>query len=168
MCRGLLVVFALLAGSCTNPFAPGTADGNVLDDILGDPTTLDGFYTRFQNAYQLRDSSLYGPLIDPAFRFTYRDPELNTDISWGRTEELYSTTRLFESARDIQLQWNQVIERFENGDRTQAQVFRRFNLYVVLNDASSYRTDGATNFILTRADSTAPWRLVAWRDESEI
>ncbi len=154
--------------SCTNPFAPKILEGDVLDDLLGDPTTIEGFYIRFQNAYQLRDTTLYGPLIHPNFTFTYRDPEQNVDITWGRSQEMSSTSRLFQSSRDIQLQWNNIITQFMNSERTQSQIIRRFNLVVVLDGSEIFRTDGSTNFVLTRADTTSTWQILSWRDESDI
>lgn len=158
----------LMITACMNPFSPGLADGDLFDDILGNPVTIDGFYTRFQNAYQLRDTTLYGPLIHPNFLFTYRDADLNVDVSWGRTEDLNSTARLFNSSRDIQLQWNNIISRFENDTKTEAQVIRRFNLMIRLVDNQTFRTDGATNFRLIRTDSTQAWQLLSWRDESDL
>lgn len=167
--RAWVVIGAVvILAACVNPFTPGLADGDILDDILGNPTTIDGFYTRFQNAYQLRDTTLYGPLIHPNFLFTHRDADLNVDVTWGRTEDLNSTARLFASSRDIQLQWNNIISRFENEDATQAQVIRRFNLMVRLTDNQTFRTDGATNFRLIRTDSTQAWQLLSWRDESDL
>ena len=158
----------LILAACTNPFAPEELEGDILDELLGDPTTIEGFYVRFQNAYQLRDTTLYGPLIHPNFTFTYRDPEQNVDITWGRSQEMSSTSRLFQSSRDIQLQWNNIITQFNNMDKTQSQIIRRFSLVVVLDGADIFRTDGATNFVLTRADSTSTWQILSWRDESEI
>jgi hypothetical protein len=111
---------------------------------------------------------LYGPLIAPDFIFTYRDAELNVDVSWGRAEELNTTARLFSTSRDIQLQWNNISSFFQNEPKTRAQVIRRFNLMVMLDESTVYRTDGATNFILTREDSTRAWQLQSWRDESEL
>jgi len=159
---------AVTLAACVNPFTPGLADGDILDDILGNPTTIEGFYTRFQNAYQFRDTTLYGPLIHTNFLFTYRDADLNVDVTWGRTEDLNSTARLFASSRDIQLQWNNIITRFENADNTEAQVIRRFNLSVRLTDNQTFRTDGATHFRLIRTDSTQAWQLLSWRDESDL
>lgn len=154
--------------SCTNPFAPRELKGDIFDNLLGDPTTIEGFYTRFQNAYQLRDTTLYGPLIHPEFIFTYRDQEQNVDVSWGRTEEMITTSRLFQRSRDIQLQWNNIVFEQTNTTGTQAQIVRRFNLLILLDGTDSFRTDGSTNFVLTRSDSTSSWQIISWRDESEI
>jgi hypothetical protein len=158
----------LLTGGCANPFAPGLEAGDPFDALLGDPRSLDGFYLRFQNAYQFRDTTLYGPLIDPEFMFTYRDFEQNVDISWGRPAELNSTWRLFNQSQDLQLQWNNLVSSSVNPEKTEAVLLRRFNLGVVLNAAENYRTDGVAGFILRREDSTMAWRLYRWRDESNL
>lgn len=163
------VCVLLFAGAgCWNPFAPGVEEGDFFDNFLGDPTTVDGFFTRFQNAYQLRDTTLYGPLIAPNFTFTYRDYDNNVDISWGRTEEMSSTYRLFINSVDIRIQWNNIISQELNNDKTRGQVIRRFDLSVVLEGSDLIRTDGAVNFILDRPDSTEPWQLETWRDESDL
>ncbi len=163
---GLLAVFA--AAGCANPFAPGLEAGDPFDALLGDPRTVDGFYLRFQNAYQFRDTTLYGPLIDPEFMFTYRDFEQNIDISWGRPAELNGTWRLFNQSQDLQLQWNNLVSSSLNPEKTEAILLRRFNLGVVLNATENYRTDGVAGFILRREDSTMAWRLYRWRDESNL
>ncbi len=154
--------------SCINPFAPGAIEGDGLDDLLGNPATLEGFYTRFQYAYQFRDTTLYGPLLHPNFTFTYRDPEQNVDVTWGRSEEMSATSRMFQRSRDIQLQWNNIIFQSPEPDGTRNQIVRRFNLTILLDGADIFRTDGATNFVLTRPDSTANWQILSWRDESEL
>ncbi len=164
----LIFCVALVLQSCTNPFAPRELKGDILDNLLGDPSTVEGFYTRFQNAYQLRDTSLYGPLIHTQFTFTFRDPEQNVDVSWGRAEEMNTTSRMFQRSRDIQLQWNNVVFEQGNVAQTQLQVVRRFNLLILLDGAEVYRTDGSTNFILSRSDTTSNWQILSWRDESEI
>ncbi len=169
----ILVVFVSMVlgiglAGCINPFAPGVADGDPLDDILGDPSTIEGFFVRFQNAYQLRDTTLYGPLIHPDFTFTYRDYDNNVDITWFRNDEMSSTYRLFINSQDIRIQWNNIISLDQNVEATQAQVIRRFDLTVILDAADVIRTDGAVNFIMTRPDSTENWQLLSWRDESDL
>ncbi len=163
-----LAVLALVGLGCWNPFAPGAEEGDPFETLLGDPSTIEGFFTRFQNAYQLRDTTLYGPLIASDFTFTYRDYDNNVDISWGRSEEMSSTYRLFINSRDIRIQWNNIISQDVNADKDRAQVIRRFDLTVVLEAADLIRTDGAVNFILAREDSTDNWQLRSWRDESDL
>jgi hypothetical protein len=154
--------------SCSNPFAPAYKEGDLLENLLGDPSTVEGFFTRFKSSYQLRDTTLYGPLIHPDFEFFYRDYEQNIDINWGRVEELNSTGNLFQFARDIDLNWNNIITRAENTDKTESLVIRRFELVVVLEGSEVIRTDGSANFLLIRPDSLQTWQVIRWRDQSEL
>jgi hypothetical protein len=164
----IVAVFAVGVAGCLNPFAPGVEEGDPFTDLLGDPSTIEGFFVRFQNAYQLRDTTLYGPLIHPNFTFTFRDYDNNVDISWSRVEEMSSTYRLFINSQDIRIQWNNIISQNINAERDRAQIIRRFDLTVILDASDVIRTDGAVNFVMTRADSTENWQLFSWRDESDL
>lgn len=162
-----LLLIPFLAG-CINPFAPEELEGDPVADLLGDPSTIQGFYTRFQKAYELRDTSLYGPLIHSDFTFTFRDDNRNVDRSWGRSEEMSNTYNMFSLSYDITLRWNNITQEIIGEDKTEGQVIRRFNLTVVRTPGETYRADGSASFRLTRPDSTADWRLISWRDESDI
>ena len=164
----LIMVIVIVVSSCINPFAPRVDESNLFDELLGNPKTIDGFYIRFQNAYQFRDTTLYGPLIDPDFNFIFRDNDRNLDVTWSRAEDLNSTYNLFIQSQDIQLSWNNIVLQSVNPEMTRAQIVRRFNLLVVINSNDIIRTDGSANFVLARADSTLPWKLLQWRDESEL
>ncbi len=164
----LILCCGMALAACLNPFAPDVEKSDLFDELLGNPKTIDGFYLRFQNAYQLRDTTLYGPLIDPNFSFIFRDFDRNVDVTWSRSEDLNSTYNLFVQSQDIQLQWNNIVLQSTNTEGTRSQVVRRFNLLVVINSNDIIRTDGSANFILARADSTQPWKLLQWRDESEL
>ncbi len=162
----LITVCAAVA-SC-NPFAPALEEGDPFADLLGDPTTVDGFFTNFRFAYELRDVSLYEPLLDSAFVFVYRDFDAQVDRQWGFAEDLAITGRLFRSAAFIELKWNQIIARDVTDGARRARVIRSFNLTVGIDGADVFRGDGNVNFLLTRPDSISAWRLVRWRDESEL
>lgn len=170
----MLAALPFLTAACINPFAPGELEGDPIADLLGDPSTIEGFYTRFQKSYELRDTSLYGPLIHPEFTFTFRDYERNVDITWSRSEEMNSTYNMFSRSYDISLRWNNIIDQFQvdtPNDSAQESilVIRRFNLTVVLSPSEpALRSDGSASFLLTRPDENANWRLVSWRDESDI
>lgn len=157
----------LLAAGC-NPFAPELEEGNAFGDLLGDPATVDGFFTNFQNAYELRDISLYEPLLDSGFVFVYYDFEAQVDREWRFSQELESTRRLFQNASLIRLRWNQVLSQEVTDEQRQARVVRSFNLVINLETGDAFRGDGNVNFLLVRPDSTAPWMLRRWRDESEF
>ena len=165
--RLFLLVLPFLSG-CINPFAPDKLEGDPVADLLGDPTTIEGFYTRFQKSYELRDTSLYGPLIHSDFTFTFRDDNRNVDITWGRSEEMNSTYNMFSHSYDITLRWNNITQKIINDNQTEGQIIRRFNLTVMVTPSEIYRTDGSANFRLARPDSISGWRLISWRDESDI
>ncbi len=170
----IILLLPFLAAGCINPFAPGELEGDPIADLLGDPSTIEGFYTRFQKSYELRDTSLYGPLIHPEFTFTFRDDDRNVDITWGRSEEMNSTYNMFSQSYDISLRWNNIIDEFSLNARDDSEaesmlIIRRFNLTVVISPSEPpFRSDGSASFVLTRPDENANWRLVSWRDESDI
>ncbi|MEL6135387.1 MAG: hypothetical protein AAFR59_18670, partial [Bacteroidota bacterium] len=60
----IIIICSLIsAGACfsCNPFAPAyDPDGLSQVNILGDPRSIDGYFKRFKNAYELRDTTLYG------------------------------------------------------------------------------------------------------------
>ncbi len=161
-----LVVAAWLA-AC-NPFAPALEEGSAFGDLLGDPTTVDGFFTNFRNAYELRDLSLYEPLLDSQFVFAWRDYDAQIDREWGFAEDLETTRRLFANSALIRLQWSQVLSQDELEPKTRMRIIRSFNLTITLESGDVFRGDGNVNFTLARRDSTRAWRLVRWRDESEF
>lgn len=159
---------ALFFAAGCNPFAPALEEGDPFGDLLGDPTTIEGFFTNFRNAYELRDLSLYEPLLDSSFIFIYYDFDAQVEREWGFAQELESTRRLFENATLISLRWNQIISRSELDDGLTARIVRPFNLTITLEGGEAFRGDGNVNFQLTRSDTTASWKLLRWRDESEF
>lgn len=162
----LLLLIAL--GTACNPFAPALEEGNPFADLLGDPSTIDGFFTNFRNAYELRDLSLYEPLLDSSFVFIYYDFDRQVEREWGFAQELESTRRLFQNASVVSLRWNQILSSdfFDEGRR--ARVIRPFNLTITLEGGDVFRGDGNVNFLLVRPDTAAAWQLRTWRDESEF
>ena len=79
---GFLFTACVLCAGC-NPFAPALEEGNPFGDLLGDPTTIEGFFANFRNAYELRDLSLYEPLLDSSFIFVWHDFDAQVDREWG-------------------------------------------------------------------------------------
>ena len=154
-------------GGC-NPFAPALEEGDPFGGLIGDQTTIEGFFTNFRNAYELRDLSLYEPLLDSSFTFLWRDFDAQVDREWGFAQDLETTRRLFQNSSLIRLQWNQIITQDNLVPQLEVRVVRSFNLTVTLEQGDVFRTDGNVNFNLVRKDSTAVWRLRRWRDESEL
>ena len=157
-----------LAFAACNPFAPSLEEGNPFGDLLGDPTTIDGFFTNFRNAYELRDISLYETLLDSSFFFIYYDFDAQVEREWAFSQEIESTRRLFDNASMITLRWNQIISQDELEESVSARIVRSFNLTITLEGGEAFRGDGNVNFLLNRTDSTAAWHLLRWRDESEF
>ncbi|MEZ4699979.1 MAG: hypothetical protein R2834_06590 [Rhodothermales bacterium] len=158
---------ALILTGC-NPFAPALEEGDPFGALLGDPATLDGFFTNFQAAYELRDLSLYEPLLDSAFIFTYYDFDVQVERQWAFAQEIESTRRLFANASFISLEWNQIISQNLFDENRRASIIRSFNLTINLESGDVFRGDGNVNFLLLRPAEGAPWRLINWRDESEF
>ena len=163
----VLFCLSICLTSC-NPFAPSLEEGDPFGNLLGDPTTIDGFFTNFQTAYELRDMSLYEPLLDSSFIFTYNDFDVQVDRQWGFAQEIESTRRLFQNASLIRLQWNQIISQNLFNNNLNARVVRSFSLNISLETGDGFRGDGNVNFVLVRKAEGEPWKLFRWRDESEF
>lgn len=162
------ILFLSFLLSACNPFAPALEEGDAFADLMGDPTTIDGFFTNFKNAYELRDMSLYETLLDSAFTFNYYDFDAGVEREWRFAQEVQSTRQLFTSATEVQLRWNQILSQDVFDAGRQAQVVRSFNLLIAIEGSEAFRGTGNVNFLLIRPDSTAAWRLRRWRDESEF
>ncbi len=163
-----LAALPLVAAVGCNPFAPALEEGDPFGDFLGDPTTVEGFFTNFRNAYELRDISLYEPLLDSSFVFIYYDFDAQVEREWGFAQDLESTRRLFDNSSLIRLQWNQIISRDEFERDLNERIVRSFNLTISLETGEVFRGDGNVNFTIVRPDTSASWKLVRWRDESEF
>ncbi len=163
----IILVLSTSVAAC-NPFAPALEEGNPFGDLLGDPITVEGFFTNFRNAYELRDLSLYETLLDSSFIFVWHDFDAQVDREWGFAQDLETTRRLFQNSSLIRLQWNQIITQDELERFIKMRIVRSFNLTVTLEQGDVFRTDGNVNFQLVRPDSVSSWRLRRWRDESEL
>ena len=99
----IILVLSTSVAAC-NPFAPALEEGNPFGDLLGDPTTVEGFFTNFRNAYELRDLSLYETLLDSSFIFVWHDFDAQVDREWGFAQDLETTRRLFQNSSLIRLE----------------------------------------------------------------
>ena len=161
-------LFAALLAAC-NPFAP-TLDDAVTDPnkLLGDRTTVNGFFEWFRNSYQIRDSTLYGQLLAPEFKFTYFDFSNNTEVNWNRDVEISTTHKLFRGVRATSLQWNQYIIADTTLSDTLAITERAFNLTITQDDATIYRGVGSARIVLVRKSKSDPWKMRSWYDKSDF
>ncbi len=160
----LPLALGLLLGGCINPFAPRLSEQPPEPFQLADQRTIEGVFTNFRYAYVLRDTLLYGQLLDTGFVFSYRNYELGTDVSWGRQEDLRATAGLFRAAQQIDLVWHEIVA--SAGDSLLHDVSRSFALTITFSAEDVVRVYGRATFRLRRAYAYEPWHIAFWRDES--
>ncbi len=162
-----LAILASLAVSC-NPFAPGLDTNLTTSSILGDPTTIEGIFQNIKYAYSFRDTSIYGQLINPDFTFLYRDYDRGVDVTWGRDDEMRTTSGLFQNVERLDLVWNNIVTLSSDSTNTSTTITRNFNLTVSFNPSDIVRVDGYANFSFVRSRPEDPWKINRWRDESNF
>ena len=161
---GVLAAVVLLAtSSCVNPFAP-SLDRSGGDNVLGDQRTIEGLFQNFRYAYLFRDTLTYGRLLARNFTFVYRNYDQGIDVTWGRDEDMLATNGLFTAAQQLDLVWNNVI--LADGDSLSQNISRGFNLTITFNPADILRAQGRVNLLVERPNTSEPWKIVRWRDES--
>jgi len=164
MKRLYFILFFLVIWGCTNPFAPKLADIDNQSNILGDQTLIDGFFKNFRYAYIFKDTLVYGSLLADDFRFTFRNYEKGVDESWGRQEDMLTTSRLFLATQNIDLVWNDIMMEF--GDSLTRDISRGFNLSIVFSPTDAVNISGRVNMRLSRPAVQDVWKIINWRDES--
>ncbi|MDW3647460.1 MAG: hypothetical protein R8P61_10370 [Bacteroidia bacterium] len=153
-------------GSC-NPFAPAyDPEGLANVNLLGDPTNIDGYFRLFKNAYELRDTSLYGTLFDADFIFAYYDPDLGQEIQWDRDTELSTSFNLFQSVIQINLDWNYYTQL--DTTEVEAAIIRNFNLNIEQDEQNVFSGSGRARFKLRRESVGDAWRAYFWFDDSDF
>lgn len=159
----LAFALALLQG-CLNPFAPRL--DNSPAEVAYDLREVDGVFRAFQIAYNTRDTTIYGQILDAGFTFLYHDYDRNVDVTWGRDEELRATHGLFQNAQRLDLIWNNFISRIEKD--TSAATVRGFNLNITFNPSDIERVYGYASLTLNRQRNADPWKIVLWHDQSDF
>ena len=161
------IIFSLLFAGCKNPFAPAfdTSSGSAVSAI-SDQKTIDGVFQNFQYAYSVKDTSIYGGLLNGNFTFTYRDYDQGFDVSWGRDEDMKTTYGLFQNAQALNLIWDNIVLSTE--DTLSANIVRGFNLTITFNPTDVIRIDGRVNVTLNRSSASSAWQITQWIDESNF
>lgn len=154
----------LLIASCTNPFAPKLSDTPLGENVFADQKTVDGIFQNFRSAYLYKDTLAYGKLLDQQFIFIYRNYETGVDGTWGRDQEMFTTSGLFNAAQNLDLMWNDIV--VSTGDSTSLDIARGFNLTITFNPQDIVRVQGRVNLQLKRPTPMDNWKIVRWRDES--
>ncbi len=161
----LRYIILLVIVSCANPFAPGIKDMESLSDILGDQKTIDGVFQNFKYSYIFKDTLVYGKLLANDFTFVYKNPESpDLNKSWGRSEDMISTSNLFKGTQNLNLVWDDVLVAV--GDSTSQDISRGFTLSVTFSEQDKAYLYGKVIFRLERGDATDNWKIKKWIDES--
>ena len=165
--KALSLIFAaiLIAGliSC-NPFSP-QIDSNISQTGIS-ADSVNGFFEIFREAYQFKDTTIYGKLLAPSFIFSYRNYDRGLDLEWGRDEEMQTTGLLFASCESLDLLWGDVLD--STGNDTIYDITRAFSLTIQFNPSDIEEVDGRAIFTLDRATKNDPWQAIRWRDESNF
>ncbi len=170
-CRGLLgflILLALGSGSCFNPFAPALDKGPDLSNVITEQQNPREVLQNFRYAYTFKDSLLYSDVLDESFVFEYFDPNLQPSggfQTWGRDIDLKTTGRLFRSFDVIELTWLNTI--FSDSTDQFVQYFQRFSLNLFGSDFNFIVT-GTAIFTFERNGADNKWRIVRWKDESDL
>ena len=157
-----------IAGLSCNPFAPALDTSASTNSVLGDQRTVDGVFENIRYSYTTRDTTVYGQLFDASYLFVYRDYDRGLDVTWGRDDELRTTSEMFRNVQRLDLVWNNIISLSADSAGTAVSVSRNFNLTVNFNPGDVVRVDGHATFAMARARADDPWMIVRWRDESNF
>ena len=167
--RKYLAPFLLIFGSCFNPFAPKldrSADQGV---VLTEQKTPEDVLKNFLYAYTFKDSLVYADLLDSSFVFVFFDPNIGSSgrfVSWGRDVDLKTTGQLFRNFETITLTWNSTIYEREMSER-ERELSKTFQLNL-FGRAGDFSISGSAIFNLILCDYDEKWRIIRWKDESQL
>jgi len=164
----LISIFAVLIGFCVNPFAPKLEKSDQQGLIITDQQTPDEVLQNFKYAYVFKDSVLYADLLDSSFVFIFFDPNEQSSgsfMSWGRDVDLATTGRLFRNFDIIDLIWNSTVYSILEEDR--AEMSKSFHL-TLSKDNESISVTGNAIFLFTKNQFDGKWRILQWKDESDL
>ena len=163
----LCALIACLTGC--NPFAPSLED--VVADrnqVLGNRKSIAGLFEWFRSSYELRDTLLYGQMLARDFQFSYFDFTNNNTIYWDRDMDMRTTYNLFRSAQSTSVQWQHYVYADTTASDTLAAVERYFNVTIVLDDQSIFRSTGSARLSMRRRNKNDFWQIVSWFDKSDF
>lgn len=164
---GMLCLTILLSGC--NPFAPKLEDIVVdRNQVLGNRNSINGLFDWFRSSYELRDTLLYGQMLSRDFQFSYLDFTNNNTVYWDRDIDMRTTYNLFRAAKSTTVQWQHYVYADTLLNDTAASVERYFNVTVVLDDQSIFRSTGSARMVLRRPNKDAFWQIASWFDKSDF
>ena len=158
----------LYLASC-NPFAPGLEEIKVSrEQVLGNRRYVDGLFKYFRNTYELKDTLLFGRMLSSDYRFTYFDFSNNNQIFWDRDIEMQSTLKMFRNVKSVNLIWNNYVIADTLSSDSIAEVERYFNLMIVQDEQTIFRSTGSARLRLKRKNNGEEWRITEWYDKSDF
>jgi len=168
--RTLIVSVLVVIGiSSCNPFAPRLEDIVVdRNQVLGNRNSVAGFFEWFRSSYELRDTLLYGQMLARDFQFSYLDFTNNNTVYWDRDIDMRTTYNLFRAAKSTSVQWQHYVYADTLNSDTSASVERYFNVTVVLDDQSIFRSTGSARIVLRRKSKFDYWQILTWFDKSDF
>ena len=164
------MIALLLLLSCWNPFALKLDNSLQGTLILTEQKTPEEVLQNFDYAYTSKDSLLYADLLDSSFVFVYEDYDLGRLVSWGRDVDLRSTGRLFRGFDVIDLTWNKEAYSDTSYSTSGQMIIEipkpyRLNLY---GDQGDFALSGTAVFSFLKSSFDKKWRIIRWKDESDI
>ncbi len=162
----LLALFFLQG--CLNPFAPALDSNSDASRVITEQQSPEEVLQNFQYAYAFRDSLLYSDVVDESFVFEFFDPNQQPTgglTTWGRDTDLETTGRLFREFDVIDLIWLNTLFSESQGELERR--FVRFNLNLFGADFNFVLT-GTAIFTFRQSASDNKWRIIRWKDESEL
>lgn len=171
---------ALLIAGCLcgcNPFAPELDQNSALDNVITEQQSPREVLQNFQYAYTFKDSLLYSELLAKSFVFEFFDPNqepVGGFKTWGRDVDLRTTGRLFRESDVIELVWldtlfsdSDTLARDTDEERVIERRFMRFNLNLLGSDFN-FILNGTAVFFFEEDKDDSKWRIIRWKDESDL
>lgn len=179
--------FALILGSCQNPFRPTLRDVSSATILTRNPEEL---LRNLEKAYQEKNINIFKQLLHPNYRFELLQSEYSSigvdmdgdgfrDSWWGYDEEIELTRNMFERgssdgsypvADDIDLRLNIPPQELWELDAAEGRehwiiIPCYFDLTLTYYSSnSSYVANGVARFYLV--EEAGSWQIRIWRDES--
>jgi len=162
------IILLLFGWGCINPFAPALEKKSDVTNMITEQQSPEDVLQNFRYAYTFKDSLLYSDVIDKAFVFEFFDPNQQPTgglTTWGRDIDLQTTGRLFAEFDVINLIWLNTL--FEESQDNIERRLVRFNLNMFGSDFNFILT-GTALFTFRRDEMDNKWRIVRWKDESDL
>lgn len=136
--------------------------------MITEQQTPEEVLENFQIAYTFKDSLIYSDVLAEAFIFEYFDTNLGPSgsfMTWGRDTDLKTTGRLFRTFDVINLRFLNTL--FSEAEGEFEKRFVRFNLNLFGSDINFIIT-GTAIFTFRQSERDNKWRIVRWKDESDL